>query len=1558
MKFFNKLNIFVLLLCLFIPLSIAGCENSNKKSLSKPVISEVEGGIIVFNQVPNAEYYTILINNNELNVNISHNQYVEIIDNQINYDASKIFIVGKSYSIKVRANSSKVTGDYSDSYSYKHIGSINDPENLQVSESILTWDAVDNASYYILKVLTPNDNIDMDDNESIENADLTELYYSTNRFNISSLLSTAGEYKFYVCAVLNYQSSILKSDYVSITYNHIINLETPTIGNIYQNNDGIFHTTAVIDSNANAVVVRLNNFEEQISLNELDNSIINKIKNSETEISNFYDINLSNLFKSYIESGEFDVSLLKQFNVSVKAIHEEATTTNFFNDSNFSAVSSYENKLKLSAPTINQLEQVGSNHLVSWTCDQTEIENISEFNLVVLSSDGLTSYSLESQSTSMLITEDFEAVAIQAIGKGNYLSSNFSEFASANTNSLSNISVQARYLSGSDEISISWNSYASAYYILEHNNTYIKLNSNSYLLPADPIDSKNINVRVHVISDGYAPKSSNLITVTQEKNLETPNDLRFDNPNNLYELNFTGCENAIGYYVLIKGNQNFYLVEKLFTTTKIDLTNLICDREVSSYHVKVQAVADPNSKFINSNYSSEITVSHIDVLPAPEFHNSPIATETISGKTLYYLQFKEVTDADKYEILINHNWQQFTKQTLVETGCYDNGYFKVNISNVLVSAKEYTIKIKAIPSDSAINLQASSYNTYTYNLIKQLKVVENIQISEHDGIYTLSFDGVDEAVEYEIRIARENDGDYSTILTTKLTAIDITNEIKQSGKYFFYVTAIAKEGGNYADSQESNALIREKRTTLNSPTDIKYINEDEDEYYITWLGDDHADYYQIKITDTNSLEYEILDYDGFEIDDEGNKRYSANISNYLTVQGTYSFILYSRVTPNSENSKEYTTGEPTEVTNLYEYTLEQDFLRYSVSMYGSEYDFMINDIHDLKNILWYHYLYEMNQSSGLRIIVQPNPTELDSTDSLKRAIIRISIQATQANLYDFTGDNLTTNDVFGVLSEYDDVDEVVDVVKGDPDWYDLIKSNKTETELLKYLSIKLLEIYPELNILEDFSIEVLDQSINSYKLTYKNALNINKVDAPSNLIKDSAGKTIALIKESKINYGKNFNYVSLYARKSADGLFNIDSRPEMLVSTTEQLLHAVQYGYKPKFVGNHNSIATVENVYKNAKLVLSAIVTDSMTDIEKVTAIFDWLEYGFDLTYYDVYKTTSNIDPYVSGTVEKDNISIYGKYKQYYLEGIFENISIDANTGNLVIGNNHATSWSYSKAFALLCGIEGIETITVNGNYEYYNSYKTGTDIADHMWNKIYLSNKWYNVDLTFSDNTIIFTDINNSYGNSSHTYFLVSNDMLAHNIFGQRVTQAEKENDKNIYNTKYLKSDESYLITNIGKDCSYNYDYYGPSTFGLTKNQIMSVTYLNYENPNTPFDNFKYTLECNPKNTYQGYLKNSTLGPAQNYVLNALIYSSYNMHTNNKSTEIFEFKYKWENYGGLDIMNDEEFSQAINSINGNYFYNNDIGYKLNIASCTQTKNVSESETIVIMCIEREKQSA
>lgn len=151
-------------------------------------------------------------------------------------------------------------------------------------------------------------------------------------------------------------------------------------------------------------------------------------------------------------------------------------------------------------------------------------------------------------------------------------------------------------------------------------------------------------------------------------------------------------------------------------------------------------------------------------------------------------------------------------------------------------------------------------------------------------------------------------------------------------------------------------------------------------------------------------------------------------------------------------------------------------------------------------------------------------------------------------------------------------------------------------------------------------------------------------------------------------------------RRSKDYVFASD-RPSIGIEVrgSEQLLLAVSSGARP--ITQPNDIA--DGIYRMAKSILLRIIGTDYTARQKVHAIYDWLQWA---------------------TVNIQNVDISSAGR--FLEGVFASTR---ERGCAV------TSEGAAKAFALLCGMEGIECVTVrDGSYGYYN--------------KVKLNNLWYNV--------------------------------------------------------------------------------------------------------------------------------------------------------------------------------------------------------------------------------------
>lgn len=207
--------------------------------------------------------------------------------------------------------------------------------------------------------------------------------------------------------------------------------------------------------------------------------------------------------------------------------------------------------------------------------------------------------------------------------------------------------------------------------------------------------------------------------------------------------------------------------------------------------------------------------------------------------------------------------------------------------------------------------------------------------------------------------------------------------------------------------------------------------------------------------------------------------------------------------------------------------------------------------------------------------------------------------------------------------------------------------------------------------------------------------------------------TKPLYAENEISYYSQ--YASLNLRSNAtprsDGfqLFIDTVDKTFEVSDSEQLYYVLEHGYRPVIkAGNTN----LQSLYNKMRNTLKVIINDSMTDYDKVLAIYEWLV--MNVTYDRVALQLSN----------NPNVTLF---HSFYLEGVFD--------------ENLAVCDGISKALVCLCNMEGIPAIRV-----------TGTGAQNHAWNKVCINNKWYVVDAT-SGGSII----NNEYEVLTHRFFLIT---------------------------------------------------------------------------------------------------------------------------------------------------------------------------------------------------------
>ncbi len=190
------------------------------------------------------------------------------------------------------------------------------------------------------------------------------------------------------------------------------------------------------------------------------------------------------------------------------------------------------------------------------------------------------------------------------------------------------------------------------------------------------------------------------------------------------------------------------------------------------------------------------------------------------------------------------------------------------------------------------------------------------------------------------------------------------------------------------------------------------------------------------------------------------------------------------------------------------------------------------------------------------------------------------------------------------------------------------------------------------------------------------------------------------------------------------------------VYSSDQLYYILDKGCKPIFPGSSNGeVSPALIAYETAKSILREIIDNTMSDYQKVLAIYEWVCYNvkYDINLYNMAQT-----------VDDGQINIYN-YRGFYIEGV-------------LFDNGKAVCDGIAKTFSLMCGLENIPCYKVIG-------LAGVTNPGEHAWSKVALDlagndniREWYTVDATWAD----YKPQGESVEILTHRYFLKTDEQMA----------------------------------------------------------------------------------------------------------------------------------------------------------------------------------------------------
>lgn len=981
---------------------------------------------------------------------------------------------------------------------------------------------------------------------------------------------------------------------------------------------------------------------------------------------------------------------------------------------------------QLSAPSLVTVEKADQDVLVNIS----EVENASAYKVNIDGVDYLSSTNVFNATNVIVQIKEYTIYAV-AVGTGNYSNSeNSSEVKFTNYNKFSKpILSQENYV-------LSWSAVEGAEsYTLKVNNssefTYtsrvvnLKEDSNFSALVAN-IGENTFTVRANESGYTRASDFSGTVTVVTNSKLSTVSDLEIVKQNENINLVFGSVSGATSYDVYV--NNNF--AKNVQTVSDSVVVSNISEFLTEAGKHSVSVVAKSTNKYVlNSEISESATYEIFKKFETPTISSVLIGDDSVE------IVWNAISNANSYTLTINN--EQFNT-TIWANQC--------SVTKSYLSGLTAPYNFKVCANKLGYYLASDYSNVKSIQNLGKFNAPENITVSKNNGKVEVNFNAVEKANSYTILI------DGTTEQVVYVTKVDVSGCITEAKSYSIKVKTNAYVF--ISESDYSDAVYYSELGSVSSPAEVtatvvgKNMN-------VSWTASENASKYVVQVSkpeDTNFVTFESEEVEGL------------SYTYRLLSVGTY----YASV--KAVGGESYTDSAFSEnATSVFKTALAK-VGNVSLTDNATYYELSWNSVANAEG-----YNVKVN---GVSYTATDNVFDLQKSE-LDADIYYVFVSAIPAEESYYLSEECSQSVSF-VYGATENVGDTYYYEGFDADYN--ITSQEELNHATRYailyelslMKVKILFDYTE-DVASEYFYEKEAEKDSNYHLSdttiyneYISAICSNRnacwytrwfeMDYETKILQMNFthhGVKEPTLSTTQVADVVNANFSTLYApstlakykRSETYDDFAIESlEKSVTVNCSTELVWVIQYcNRKPAFVGENSQ---VEQVYNSAKSVLRQIVSNDMTDYDKVVAIYDWLV--TNITY----------DHALLDVAFEDSSKYYG----YYPEGIFF--------------NKIAVCAGYSSAFSIMCAIEGIPSRSVGG--------------SGHAWNKVCIGGEWFSLDPT--NGSVSFT--------GKHTLTHLSNFLVSDANATSSIAEGNENTPIEIVSTGETNYYKNYKILDVYDLC------------------------------------------------------------------------------------------------------------------------------------------------------------